>query len=394
LASAENENLGNKGANADTEKNAGGGGGAGSAGSSYTGGDGYACDISGEMAYYGGGGGGGRRYYAAVPGQGGGKLCYGGGGSGQSSANTYPESGGPGIVIVRFTRTEQKTTSDFSITGFDAKKNVDDGYAYLVITNDTTLHVTGSASFDVLLVGGGGGAGANADSSSTSCGGGGGGGGGVIHVRHFPIAAGDYPITVGSGGAVNTGVAATTVRGGDTSALGFTAIGGGPGAKGSGYGPAIGNLGASGGGGATDGSSTEGSGLIYGGTAKAADYNLGNDGADATSFGDGYGLNAASNSGGGGGAGAAANGVHGGDGYACDITGETVYYGGGGAGGQRDYSPADTPTAVAGLGGGKANWGGGGSGGYRYTRNAESGGHGIVIIRFKKPECAFTIVVR
>jgi hypothetical protein len=49
---------------------------------------------------------------------------------------------------------------------------------------------------------------------------------------------------------------------------------------------------------------------------------------------------------------------------------------------------------VAGQGGGKANWGGGGSGGYRYTRNAESGGHGIVIIRYKKPELAFTMVIR
>ena len=77
-----------------------------------------------------------------------------------------------------------------------------------------------------------------------------------------------------------------------------------------------------------------------------------------------------------------------------DITGETVYYGGGGAGGQRDYSPAETPAAVAGLGGGKANWGGGGSGGYRYTRNAEAGGRGIVIIRYKKPEKAFMLLVR
>ena len=104
MASAENENLGNKGANADTEKNAGGGGGAGSAGSSYTGGDGYACDITGETVYYGGGGGGGRRYYDVVPGKGGGKTSYGGGGSGQSAANTYPESGGHGIVIIRYKR--------------------------------------------------------------------------------------------------------------------------------------------------------------------------------------------------------------------------------------------------------------------------------------------------
>ena len=394
LASAENENFGHAGVNASDYKNAGGGGGAGKSGNGSNGDDGYACDISGETVYYGGGGGGGSRYNSTAPGQGGGKASWGGGGSGQNASSTYPESGGNGIVIVRFTRTEQKTSDDFKVRGCDAKKDLDGGYRYLVITNDTTLRVTGSASFDVLLVGGGGGAGANADSSATSCGGGGGGGGGVIHLRNLPVAAGDYAITVGAGGAVNTGVAATTVRGGDTTAFDFTAIGGGPGAKGSGYGPSIGNLGASGGGGGTDGSSTEGSGIVYGGTVKVAAYNLGNAGADATSYGSGYGLSAAYNSGGGGGAGAAANGVHGGDGYACDITGETVYYGGGGAGGQRDYSPADTPTAVAGLGGGKANWGGGGSGGYRYTRNAEAGGHGIVIIRYKRPQKGSVLSVR
>jgi len=394
LASAENENLGHNGVNAPDYKNAGGGGGAGAIGSGINGGDGYACDISGETVYYGGGGGGGSRYNPTVPGNGGGKASWGGGGSGQSAANTYPESGGNGIVIVRFTRTEKKATSDFKVSGYDAKKDLDGDYRCLVITNNTTLHVTGSATFDVLLVGGGGGAGANADNSATSCGGGGGGGGGVIHLRNIPVAAGDYAITVGAGGAVNTGVAATTVRGGDTTAFDFTAIGGGPGAKGSGYGPTIGDLGASGGGGATDGSSTEGSGIVYGGTVKVAAYNLGNAGADAPSYGSGYGLSAAYNSGGGGGAGAAANGVHGGDGYACDITGETVYYGGGGAGGQRDYSPADTPIAVAGLGGGKASWGGGGSGGYRYTRNAEAGGHGIVIIRYKRFVKGTTLYLR
>ena len=304
LASAENENMGHAGANASDYKNGGGGGGAGAAGSGYTGGAGYACDISGETIYYGGGGGGGRRYYAAEPGPGGGKSCYGGGGSGQSSSSNYPEAGGPGIVIVRFTRTEQKTSSDFTVSGFDDKGKLDDGYAYLVITNDTTLQVTGSASFDVLLVGGGGGAGANS-SNQADYRGGGGGGGGVIYVRNVPVTAGDYPITVGAGGAVNTGAAGTTVNGGNTTAFDFTAFGGGPGAPATGYGATIGNIGASGGGGATDGGTTVGRGIIYAGTAKAsaANLNLGHDGADAYTNGT---AGPKYNGGGGGGAGGAA----------------------------------------------------------------------------------------
>ena len=299
-------------------------------------------------------------------------------------------------MIVRFTRTEQETSSDFTISGFDAKTNLENDYAYLVVTNDTTLHVTGSASFDVLLVGGGGGAGANS-STQTDYRGGGGGGGGVIHVRNFPVAAGDYAITVGPGGAVNTGAAGTTVNGGDTTAFGFTAFGGGPGAPATGYGAAIGNIGASGGGGATDGGTTVGRGIIYAGTAKASaeNFNLGNAGADAYTNGT---AGPKYNGGGGGGAGSAAvNGV-GGDGYACDITGTTVYYGGGGAGGKR-YNSGDV--AKPGLGGGNKSWGGGGSGQYGnsnaedgFNTTPQSGGHGIVIIRYKKPELAFTMVIR
>ena len=49
---------------------------------------------------------------------------------------------------------------------------------------------------------------------------------------------------------------------------------------------------------------------------------------------------------------------------------------------------------MVGLGGGKASWGGGGSGGYRYTRNAESGGHGIVIIRYKKMQNGMVVILK
>ena len=374
LASDANGNLGHNGANASDYKNGGGGGGAVGAGAGAKGGDGYACNISGETVHYGGGGGGGRRYSAAEPGLGGGKSNYGGGGSGQSAGINAPESGGPGIAIVRFTRTEQKTSSDFKVSGYGTKGDLEDGYRYLVIANDTTLHVTGTASLDVLLVGGGGGAGGSTDKETGYTGtdnrGGGGGGGGVIHLRNIPVAAGDYAITVGLGGVVNTtGSAANlaSATGGSTTGFGFTALGGGPGAPVNGAGSSVSGLGASGGGGSTTGGST----IISGGTALAsgANFNLGNNGADATS---------AKIGGGGGGAGAAASGVAGGDGYACDITGTTVYYGGGGKGGER-YATSATP----GQGGGKANYGGGGSAQIAWS-TPESGGHGIVIIRYKR----------
>ncbi|MBR4612991.1 MAG: hypothetical protein IKO40_09785, partial [Kiritimatiellae bacterium] len=127
----------------------------------------------------------------------------------------------------------------------------------------------------------------------------------------------------------------------------------------------------------------------------AENFNLGNAGADAYTNGT---AGPKYNGGAGGGAGSAAvNGV-GGDGFPCDITGATVYYGGGGAGGKR-YNSGDV--AKPGLGGGNKSWGGGGSGQYGnsnaedgFNTTPQSGGHGIVIIRYKKPERAFTIVVR
>jgi len=60
--------------------------------------------------------------------------------------------------------------------------------------------------------------------------------------------------------------------------------------------------------------------------------------------------------------------------------------GGGGAGGSTEKTTGYTS--------GDSRGGGGGSGGYRYTRNPESGGHGIVIIRYKKPERGFILSVQ
>ena len=386
LASDENENMGHAGANASDYKNGGGGGGAVSAGSGYTGGDGYCCDISGEMLYYGGGGGGGRRYYAAEPGLGGGKECYGGGGSGQSSANTYPESGGPGIAIVRFI---PNATPDFAIKGYDKKGILDDDFVYLVITNSTTLHVTGSSQIELLMVGGGGGAGGLSSSASGYNSGdsrGGGGGGGSVINTNIIINAGDYPITIGAGGTFCTSANYnTTAIGGSTSGFGLTALGGGPGGwVDPQYNYSINDLGASGGGGSKHSSSGK---AIAGGTALASDANgnLGHKGANASDYKNGGGGGGAGGPGGPGGSG---HEFVGGAGYPYDITGETVYYAGGGGGGRR-YAAAEP-----GFGGGKSCYGGGGSGQSASNAAPESGGPGILIIRYRKPKNAFFLVVR
>ncbi len=386
LASDENENMGHAGANASDYKNGGGGGGAVSAGSGTSGGDGYCCDISGEMLYYGGGGGGGRRYAEAVPGLGGGKECYGGGGSGQSAANTYPEPGSPGIAIVRFI---PNATSDFAIRGYDKKGILDDDFVYLVITNSTTLHVTGSAQVELLMVGGGGGAGGLSSSASGynsgESRGGGGGGGGVINTN-INISAGDYPITIGAGGTFCTSANYnTTAIGGSTSGFGLTALGGGPGGW---VDPAynsytVSNLGASGGG----GSKSAAGKAILGGTALASDANgiFGYNGANASDYKNGGGGGGAGGPGGPGGAG---HEYVGGSGFVYDITGESVYYAGGGGGGRRYYD------AQPGAGGGKSCYGGGGSGQSASNAAPEPGGPGILIIRYKKPKSAFLLIVR
>ena len=120
---------------------------------------------------------------------------------------------------------------------------------------------------------------------------------------------------------------------------------------------------------------------MTGGKAAPYPYNLGNDGANAA----GYHV-----AGGGGGAGTAGNGVAGGDGYSCDITGETAYYAGGGGGGRMWNVPGPN-----GLGGGKENYGGGGRASADYTvTTPQTGGPGIVIIRYKRPESGTAVFLR
>ena len=384
LASAENGNLGNRGADAATDPadssspakfNPGGGGGAGAAGSGVIGGDGYACDITGRTVWYGGGGAGGKKYYGGTTpkaGKGGGNANYGGGGSAASVDGT-PETGGPGVVIVSFARTERIPSSDFAVSGDEGhgwRGRLADGYRFIAVTNGTTLHVTGSATPDILLVGGGGGGGKN--DSGGEMAGGGGGAGGLIHVKSFPLAEGDYPVTIGPGGDVFVGSNRADAMGGNSTAFGLTAYGGGFGAHAGGPGFwGITGSGGSGGGGSR-GWSGDATAAGTQSAAATASANCGNAGFTPTTSGQG---------GGGGGAGGPASGGTGGVGYECDITWENVFYGGGGYAG--NYYAGNSGQ----FGGGRTNYGGGG-------HKGQTGGPGILVIRYKAPATGTWLVIR
>ena len=380
-AKAYANNLGHDGADAASQYTSGGGGGAGTAGNGVAGGDGYLCDITGEAIYYAGGGGGGRGYNAPGPnGQGGGRGNYGGGGrAAGDSYPTTPEAGGPGVAIVRFARRPAKNETIFDdATGGMVTTCRVDGVKYQVHTfaQSGQFAIPHHGHVEVLVVGGGGGGGANVTRSGETSHngsnvfyGGGGGAGGVVHKGDLFLTNGVYDIVVGAGGVVNNTV---RQRGGDTTAFGLTAFGGGCGAKG--YALMTALSGASGGGGAQ--SYWQGAGNGAKGAEPVAAYtnapyfNIGNKGGNARDD--------AGTGGGGGGAGGAASGVNGGAAYVCSITGADVAYAGGGGG--YYYGVYSVP------GGGSGSYGGGGN------SNAV-GGPGVVIVRHQLPETYGMVII-
>ena len=210
---------------------------------------------------------------------------------------------------------------------------------------------SGTKSVDVLLVAGGGGG-----AQDTA---GGGGAGGML-VSSYSVVAGSYPIVIGGGGARANSSAG--YNGSNTTAFGFTAIGGGGGA-GSAFAGGAGSGGSGGGGGAgrSAGSGTAGQGY----PGEASSGSAGGGGAGATGYGSGNGGVGRQNN------------------YR---TGSNIYYAGGGAG--------NTGTGGAGGGGtnggfaaasnmGAANSGGGGSGFSGSWNGGGDGGSGIVVIRYQ-----------
>ena len=360
-------NLGNAGSSAANEAcMSGHGGGAGGAAAWNAPGAAYRCSITGADVAYAGGGGG----YAwnVITGVGGGKNSFGGGGN-------MNNTGGPGVVIVRFNRTVSKTETAFDdATGGTVTTCRVDGVKYQVHTfaQSGQFSIPHHGHVEVLVVGGGGGGG----SGSYPYYGGGGGAGGVVHKSELFLTNGVYDIVIGAGGAIGA-------NGGTTTAFGMTAWGGGHGATGGGANAASG---ASGGGGAgrqwwNDGLANSKGADVESAYTNAPYCNLGNAGSDAP-----Y---ATECSGAGGGAGGPAgagtpdtsNGTHRshpGAAYVCSITGSDVAYAGGGSGrAWNSFYPV--------AGGGSGSYGGGGN------SNA-AGGPGVVIVRHPVPKLDATII--
>jgi len=283
-------------------------------------------------------------------------------------------------------------------------------YKINTFTSSGDFFVRVGGPIDYLIVGGGGGGGGGYNSSfpvtngsRTDGAGGGGGGGGVLFGSMF-LPAGNYRITVGSGGTSGYDNLASppfrqSSNGGDSVAFGLTALGGGA------------------------GSSAVITTTIFGVTAAAQTGSSGGGGggsveqAGATGYnGQGFGggnRSATGLAGGGGGAGGVggSGGVSrndtagdGGVGILSNITSVPTYYGGGGGGGAVNSNTIYGTTALTGgtfggaggIGGGgraanvfplgvaatngTANTGGGG-GGSTNGNSGGSGGSGIVIIR-------------
>lgn len=315
----------------------------------------------------------------------------------------------------------------------------------LIFTNTLTagsfsLGERWSADARLLLVAGGGAGGFNNENGRVSAGG---GAGGMITVDDYVAGEGLYSVSVGAGGAAPTAKNTHAPNGGNSilsknaSAV-YTALGGGAGGNacdGDKHSVAAGGTGGSGG-----GSSMYYKSANYGGMpgdkglgtldqgndgGKASGYNnyrnaggggavwyanmsfkgqiggagvAGQGNAGGTAHDDSWNYR---NGGGGGGAGTpGADGVSetqsgaGGDGLPCDITGETIYYAGGGAGGKCSQGGLggggsfSSPNGVDGLGGGGVGFGGGVSAG--------RGGNGIVVVRIVKaiPKKGLTVIFK
>jgi len=265
----------------------------------------------------------------------------------------------------------------------------------------------GSNTVSYVVVGGGGGGGGSSNANIS----GGGGAGGYreglgINDSYtgsplraptgVPVSAQGYPITVGSGGAggpAGAGDGSRGTNGADSVFSTITSAGGGGGGNGSGGAPTrIGKDGGSGGGGAGGGPTAEGGSPGGSGNTPPVSPAQGKDGGTGGLF------SPDQNAAGGGGAGAVGQDAQppsdsgdGGAGVDSQITGSPVVRagGGGGAVGRSGSGGSGGPggggagsTGYPGQGtAGTANTGGGGGGSGCQAGN--TGGSGVVIIRYK-----------
>lgn len=265
---------------------------------------------------------------------------------------------------------------------------IDDGFIYHTFLATDTFIAEASFSGDVLIVAGGGGGGEGLTNDSRAAGGGGAGGYLAISSHSFSQGT-NYNVTIGAGGAANT-------QGSNSTAFGYTAIGGGFGGR---FGPSPsynGGVGGSGGGSpefrndAVGGAGTSGQGNAGGGST--TNYQAGG-GGGASQAGQRAQTSPAVTPGKGGDGDTWVDGQTyaggGGGGADFDLVVPLVVGGAGGAGGggQGGYgflgitgiegAPAQSGTVNTGSGGG----GGGGDGGLKGAF-AGAGGSGIVIVRY------------
>jgi hypothetical protein len=273
--------------------------------------------------------------------------------------------------------------SDVSVRGVPHKVHT------FATVGNTNFVVANSGTVEYLIVAGGGGGGFQV--------GGGGGAGGLLQGK-AEVTAQTYTITVGGGGDGALPNNTRSTNGGNSSAFGLTAIGGGAGASHIATLPAL--SGGSGGGGSGNSNSQNAPGAA---------------GTSNQGFGGGTGFAGSWSGGGGGGArevGQSATSVlsgtggKGGDGVSSIITGTRQYYAGGG-GGSWNNQRTEASYSVGGAGGGArgladngdqygvtagengaANTGGGGGGvrdfynGSSLYSRAGNGGSGVVIVRY------------
>ena len=335
-------------------RGSGGGGGARNAGrGAFTnvapdGGIGIAVDTTGTEIYYAGGGGGSSNSVgASKSGRGG----FGGGADGNAGDGTdnlggggggTNGSGGNGFLQLNYKSKDIIPYRNNDIQGGTVSEYTKDGQKYILHTFNSTDNlvinsVNLNTKFDMLIVAAGGG-------GSTDGIGGGGGAGGLIYLQDQRLGAGSYAVTIGAGGLAGS-------QGGNSSIVNTlftqTAIGGGGGGGGSG--------GSGGGGNRTNtnpGGRAESGQGFPGGSGKYGNYKSGGGGGGA------------------GGAGVPGDGhvawdptqssgpvFHnkGGDGglpYKSNITGEDVYYAGGGGGSPQDVNHFAYLFELRGVGGG------------------------------------------
>jgi hypothetical protein len=302
-----------------------------------------------------------------------------------SPFGTFDAIGQNSVVnIICVDANEYRLTGDLvAITPFTATGGTittSGEYTIHTFSSSGTFEVTSApdgAEIEYLVVAGGGGGGAAI--ASNDCGGGGGGAGGMLSGT-MTVMPQSYIITVGAGGpGLPASASSTVAKGGDSTLDTVTAYGGGVGGNRNGVSPTSGG---SGGGGCCDGSGpaagTAGQGNAGGGGAGTpAGASYGGGGAGSTGY-----AYASSGSGG-----------NGGLGLASSITGSSLFYAGGGGGGQGGGGvPGVGGSGVGGNGAtasggtptaGMQNRGGGGGGGGGFPGpGGASGGSGVVIVRY------------